>query len=71
MFKPEEVFFDLETAGLLAEATTIHLLVVKCVTTRETRVYRPTHGLHVYKRPSYPLEEGLEVLAKARMVIGC
>jgi DNA polymerase-1 len=70
MFNPEEVFFDLETDGLYEEATTIHLLVIKDVATRESRVYRPTYTLHVYKRPAYSLEEGLAVLAAARIVIG-
>jgi len=67
----DEVIFDLETDGLLEVVTRVHLLVIKDMDTRESRVFRDhAQPLFAYARPGRPIAEGLAILAKARRVVG-
>lgn len=58
-----DVVLDIETNGLLEEATVLHSLVVRCVDTGEV--------VSCAEQPGYlPFSEGLRVLQRARRVYG-
>ena len=60
------VIFDIETDGLYYEASTIHCIALRDLEDDETRVYTS----RAIKGSVGTLEEGLEVLSKADVLIG-